>query len=115
LQNYKGLRTKLSDGGLILRKSRVSLAKLPHEGLRANIIHPIVDERPRLDLSDRARADKRARDIRDLGVRRTHLLGLAAERKRGRAPERPDPNQMVRIRSSLIVVGPSYLRWMPEI
>jgi hypothetical protein len=46
---------KARDDGLILRKPRVSLAKLPREGVRDNLIHPIVDERPRSYLSERAR------------------------------------------------------------
>jgi hypothetical protein len=62
-----------------------------------------------------ARADKRAKDVCDLGARRTDLPGPAAEREQGRARERPDPNRTVRIRSGLIEVGTSDLRWTFEI
>jgi hypothetical protein len=33
LQDYRGLRAKTRDGGLISNKSRVSLRKLPREGV----------------------------------------------------------------------------------
>jgi hypothetical protein len=33
LQEYRGLRAKTRDGGLIPNKSRVSLIKLPREGV----------------------------------------------------------------------------------
>jgi hypothetical protein len=33
LQDYRGLRAKTRDGGLILNKPRVSLIKLPREGV----------------------------------------------------------------------------------
>jgi hypothetical protein len=33
LQEYRGLRTKTRDGGLISNKPRVSLIKLPREGV----------------------------------------------------------------------------------
>jgi hypothetical protein len=33
LQDYRGLRAKTMDGGLIPNKPRVSLTKLPREGL----------------------------------------------------------------------------------
>jgi hypothetical protein len=33
LQDYRGLRTKTKDSGLILNKPRVSLIKLPREGV----------------------------------------------------------------------------------
>jgi hypothetical protein len=49
---------KARGGRLILRKPRVSLAKLPREGVRDNLIHPIADERPRSDLSERARGGR---------------------------------------------------------
>jgi hypothetical protein len=33
LQDYRGLRAKTRDGGLILNKPRISLVKLPREGV----------------------------------------------------------------------------------
>ena len=69
MQKYRGLHAKTMDSGLILRKLRVSLANLPREGVRGNLIHPIADERPRSNLSERARArtDKWARGVNGLG------------------------------------------------
>ena len=61
MQKYRGLHAKTMDSGLILRKLRVSLANLPREGVRGNLIHPIADERPQSNLSERAHARTRAR------------------------------------------------------
>jgi hypothetical protein len=63
----------------------------------------------------RARANKRAKDVSGLSARRTDQQGPAAERERGRALERPNLNWTVRIRSSLIEVESSDLRWTHEI
>jgi hypothetical protein len=41
LQDYKGLRAKTGDGGLISIKSRVSLIKLPREGVSGESNHQI--------------------------------------------------------------------------
>jgi hypothetical protein len=43
---------KLRDDGLVFGKSRVSLAKLPHERVSADLNRTIVNGRPRLDPSD---------------------------------------------------------------
>jgi hypothetical protein len=37
LQDYRGLRAKTWEGGLILNKPRVSLTKLPREGVSGPI------------------------------------------------------------------------------
>jgi hypothetical protein len=67
---------------LIFRKMRVSLTKLPREGVQGNLIHPITDRGPRSDLSARAdvraSADRRARDVSGLWKRRPDWPGLAA-------------------------------------
>jgi hypothetical protein len=62
------MRVKTRDDGLILKKPRVSLAKLPREGVRVNLIHPTADDRPRLDVSEwaRARADRWVRGVSSL-------------------------------------------------
>jgi hypothetical protein len=39
LQEYRGLRAKTRDGGLILNKLRVSLIKLPREGVPGDSNH----------------------------------------------------------------------------
>jgi hypothetical protein len=39
MQEYRGLRAKTRDGGLILNKPRVSLIKLPHEGVSGDSNH----------------------------------------------------------------------------
>jgi hypothetical protein len=51
MQEYRGLRAKTRDNGLILTKPRVSLANLPREGVQGCASHPISDQRPELDLS----------------------------------------------------------------
>jgi hypothetical protein len=63
LQILRGLHAKLRDDELIFGNLRVSLAKLPREGLCVNLIHPIADERPQLDLSERARTRGRERGL----------------------------------------------------
>jgi hypothetical protein len=55
LQEYTGLRAKTRDGGLILNKLRVSLIKLPREGVSGESNRWIRNRRPRLDLRPRAR------------------------------------------------------------
>jgi hypothetical protein len=47
---------KTRDGGLIPKKSGVFLTKLPRKGVSADLGHSITDQRPGLDLSERARA-----------------------------------------------------------
>ena len=47
---------KTRDGGLIFKKPRVSLTKLQREAVWGNLIHPIADGRPQLDMSAQARA-----------------------------------------------------------
>jgi hypothetical protein len=39
LQDYRGLRARTRDGGLIPNKLRVSLTKLPREGLSGPLNH----------------------------------------------------------------------------
>jgi hypothetical protein len=56
MQEYRGLRTKSRDGGLILNKPRVSLIKLPREGVPGDSNCYISNRWPRLDLRPRARA-----------------------------------------------------------
>jgi hypothetical protein len=63
----------------------------------------------------RARADKWAKGVCDLGARQPDWLGPTAERERGHGSKRPDLNRMVEIGSSLIEARPSNPRWMPEI
>jgi hypothetical protein len=54
---------KTRDGGLILTKSRVSLAILPHEGVSRSLSHQILNQRPRADTTDeRTDAGARAAD-----------------------------------------------------
>jgi hypothetical protein len=84
---------KTRDGGLILKKSRVSLTKLPRKGVQGNLIHPIADERPRSDLSAQARADarasadRRARVVSGLGTRQQGPSCRAHVRERIQATE----------------------------
>jgi hypothetical protein len=67
LQDHRGLRTKTRDDGLISSKPRVSLRKLPREGVSGESNRWIRNRRPRLDLRPRTRAhgrtsaDRRAR------------------------------------------------------
>jgi hypothetical protein len=66
LQNYKGLRAKTRDCGLILENSRGCLANLPCKGVSANLDRTIAKERLWLDpsMSTRGRAsatDRRAK------------------------------------------------------
>jgi hypothetical protein len=56
LQNHRGLRMKTRDGRLIPRKPKIFLTKLPCEGVSADLDRAITDQRPGLDLSERARA-----------------------------------------------------------
>jgi hypothetical protein len=84
LQNSMGLRAKTRDGGLIFKKPRVSLTKLPSEGVRGNLIHPIADGRPRSDLSERACAGARAQAWANKWA--TGVSGLGARR-----PDQPGP------------------------
>jgi hypothetical protein len=60
LQDYGGLRAKTRDSGMISSKLRVSLRKLPHEGVSGESNRWIRNRRPRLDLRPRARARGRA-------------------------------------------------------
>jgi hypothetical protein len=55
------------------------LTKLPREGVRGNLIHPIAHEQARSDLSERARADKWVKGVSGLGARRPDRPGPAAE------------------------------------
>jgi hypothetical protein len=102
---------------MTLENPRGSLANLPCEGVSADLDRTIADQRLGFDLREGASAgvDKLARGVSDLGARLIDRSGPAAEGERGRAPERPDPNRTVRIRSGLIEVGSSDLRWTPEI
>jgi hypothetical protein len=56
MQNYRGVRVKLREGGLILTKPRVSLLNIPREGVSADLDRTITDQRLGLDLSERAHA-----------------------------------------------------------
>jgi hypothetical protein len=75
LQDYRGLRAKTRDDGLILNKPRVSSIKLQCEGVSGDSNRYIRNRWPRLDLRPRARAcgrasaDKRARGVSDRGGR----------------------------------------------
>jgi hypothetical protein len=51
LQEDRGLRAKLRDGGLVSKNSGVSLTILPHEGVSGTLGHRILDPRPRTDLA----------------------------------------------------------------
>jgi hypothetical protein len=95
LQEYRGMHAKLMDDGLNFRNSRGYLTKLPHKWVSADPDRTIVNERPRLDstVSVRGRAsaaDRRARGVSDLGLRRTDRSGPAVELERGRGSERLD-------------------------
>jgi hypothetical protein len=50
-----GMRAKSKGGGLIHRKAGVLLTKLPREGVSTDLDRAITDQRPGLDLSERAR------------------------------------------------------------
>jgi hypothetical protein len=73
LQNFRGLRAKTRDDGLIPNKPRVSYAKLPCEGVLGTLDRTIPSGRPRLDLAAErghgrtASADRWARGVSDPG------------------------------------------------
>jgi hypothetical protein len=72
LQDYRGLRAKTRDDGLILNKPRVPLIKLPCEGVSGDSNCWIRNRRSRLDLWPRARVHERASaDRRARGCQRT--------------------------------------------
>jgi hypothetical protein len=79
----QGPAPKPKDGGLILGKLRVSLAKPPCEGVRGILSRQIHDQRPRTDPQARARTrtraqartDQRARAVSDRAGKRTDRLG----------------------------------------
>jgi hypothetical protein len=75
------MRTKTRDDRLIPTNPRVSLTKLPREGVRDPLNRYIKNQRPRLDLRARARAGERGADKRASGV---------SDRGEGRA-DRSDP------------------------
>jgi hypothetical protein len=75
------------DDGLISYKSRVSLRKLPREGVSGESNCRIRNRRPRLDMRPRARAGGRALtggtgSVSDKGGERTDRAGPAPEGKR---------------------------------
>jgi hypothetical protein len=45
----QGLRCKKLDGGLISKKSGVSLTKSPGEGVSSALVHTIIDQQTRSD------------------------------------------------------------------
>jgi hypothetical protein len=55
LQEYRGMRAKLRDDGLVFGKPRVSLAKRSREGVSGLLSRQIHDQQLRLDLSASAR------------------------------------------------------------
>jgi hypothetical protein len=56
VQDYRGLRAKQRDGGMILGNPRSSLANLPREGVSVDLDRTIIDQWPGLDMGERARA-----------------------------------------------------------
>jgi hypothetical protein len=63
---------KTRDGGLIPNKLRVSLTKLPREGVSVTLDRTILSGRPRLDLAvERAGADAQRALTGGLGVSAT--------------------------------------------
>jgi hypothetical protein len=60
LQEYRGMHAKPRDGGLNLRKLRVSLTKRPREGVSGFLGRQIHDQLPRLDMAGE-HADARVR------------------------------------------------------
>jgi hypothetical protein len=81
--NSQGLRAKLRDDELNLRKPRVFLANLPREEVSADLDRTIANEWPRLDLSastrsgTRANTDKRARGVSDWECKQADQSGPA--------------------------------------
>ena len=79
---------KTRDNRLIANKPRVSLTKLPREGLSGTLDRTIPSERPKLDLAvERAGA----------GARRALTGGLGVSANQGRA-DRPYPAAGAQVR-----------------
>jgi hypothetical protein len=74
LQDFRGLRAKTRDGGLIPNKPRVSYAKPPREGVSGNLNRTIPSARPRLDLT-----------VERAGARRALTCGLGVSANQGGA------------------------------
>jgi hypothetical protein len=60
MQDYRGLCAKTRDDGLISSKPRVSLRKLPRDGVSGESNRWIRNRQSRLDLRPRTRAGGRA-------------------------------------------------------
>jgi hypothetical protein len=94
---------KARDDGLISNKPRVSLRKLPREGVSGESNHQIRNRRPRLYLRQRARAcerasaDRRARECQRQGGERADRAGPAPEGKRTAAGVRGGLSDSIKI------------------
>jgi hypothetical protein len=105
LQDYRGLRAKTRDGGLISSKPRVSLRKLPCEGVSGESNCWIKNRRPRLDMRPRARGGGgggRALtggtgSVSDRGGECADRAGPAPEGKRTATRVRGGPSRSIKI------------------
>jgi hypothetical protein len=93
---------KTRDGGLISNKPRVSLRKLPREGISGESNRRIRNRQARLDLRPRAREGGRALtggtgSVSDRGGERADRAGLATEGKRTAAGVRGDASRSIKI------------------
>jgi hypothetical protein len=104
IQDYRGLHAKTRDDGLISNIPRVSLRKLPREGVSSESNRWIRNRHLRLDMRPRVRArgwasaDRRDRECqRQRGRERADRAGPAPEGKWTATGVRGDPNHSITI------------------